>query len=146
MRVFYALLIVVAAVFLWMIPASSAIYDFRTDLREDTFTSATGLGVTSANVTLQKPVYDDDTETIDITSDLATDTPAYSSYNATSRQLLISGLTANTTRTLTVTYDIDVLVGYDAINTLVDRFPFIWILIIVAFPVAALLAMFLGRV
>lgn len=146
MRIFNAFLIIVAAAILFMIPISAAIYDFRTDLREDTFTSPTGVGVTTANVTLLKPVYDDDTETIDFLSDLATDIPAYSSYNSTSRQLGISGLTANTTRILTVSYDIDALQGSDAINTVCNIIPYIWMLCIIAFPMAALLAIFTGRV
>jgi len=135
----------VTAVLLWMLPLSEAVYDFRTELREDVFTSPTGVGVNCANVTLGKPVYDDDTGTIDYYSDLDTDTPAYSSYNATSRQLLVCGLTANTTRVLTISYDINALEGYDAIGTVVDRWPFIWILLIIVFPVAAFVAMFMGR-
>ena len=146
MRIFYAFLVIVVAAILFMLPVSDAIYDFRTDLREDEFISATGVGVDTANVTLGKPVYDDDTGTIDILSDLATDVPAYSSYNGTSRQIGVSGLTANTTRTLTVSYDIDALGGSGAINNIMDIIPFIWMLIIIAFPMAALFAIFTGRV
>jgi len=136
----------VVAAILWMLPVTTAIYDFRTDLREDTFSNSTGVGVTTADITLFKPVYDDDTETIDILSDLATDVPAYSSYNGTSRQLGISGLTDNTSRIFTITYDIDALDGHDAISTLMDIIPFMWILVMVAFPMAALFAIFTGRV
>lgn len=146
MRIFYAFLVIVVASILFMLPVSVAIYDFRTDLREDTFDTDTGVGVTTANVILGKPVYDNDTETIDILSDLATDVPTYSSYNTTSRQLGISVLTANATRILTVSYDIDALEGSDAINTVMDIIPFIWMLVIIAFPMAALFAIFTGRV
>ena len=128
-----------------MLPVSEAVYDFRTDLREDEFTSPTGVGVTSANVTLGEPVYDDDTGTIDYFSDLSTDVPAYSSYNATSRQLLVSGLTANTTRVLSIFYDVDALAGSDALNNFVGYIPWIWLLIIIVFPIAGLAAIFTGR-
>jgi len=129
-----------------MLPLTEAIYDFRTDLREDEFTYATGVGVNSANVTLGKPVYDDDIFTIDILSDLLTDNATYSGYHTTSRLLDISGLSDNATRLLTISYDIDALEGSDAINALLDRVPFIWMLIIIAFGPAALFAIFTGRV
>lgn len=129
-----------------MLPVSSAIYDFRTDLREDTFNNTTGIGETTANVTLFKLVYDDDTETIGILSSISTDTPLYSSYNGTTRLLGITGLAASANRTLTVSYDIDALEGSDAVNTLLDRIPFIWMLVIIAFPMAALFAIFTGRI
>jgi len=128
-----------------MLPVSEAVYDFRTELREDEFTSPTGVGVASANVTLGEELYDDDTGTIDYQSDLATDAPATSSYNATSRQLLVSGLTDNTTRILIVSYDVNALEGYDAIGLVADRWPFIWMLLIIVFPIGAFAAMFMGR-
>lgn len=146
MRIFYAALVVVVAAILFMLPVTLAIYDFRTDLREDEFTSPTGVGVTTANVSLGKPIYDDDTGTVDIFSDLDTDVPTYSTYNGTTLQLGIAGLTANTTRILTVTYDIDALEGSDAISAILDIVPFIWLLIAIAFPPAALFAIFTGRV
>jgi len=129
-----------------MLPVSEAVYDFKTMLREDVFTSPTGVGVTSANVTLGKPVYDADTGTIDILSDLSTDNASVGGYNSTNRLLLVSGLTANTTRILTITYDIDALEGYDAIVIVADRFPFIWMLIIIIFPIGAFWAIFTRRV
>ena len=145
MRIYYAFLVMVVAAVLWMLPITMAIYDFRTDLRTDEFTSPTGLDENSVNVTLHKPIYDDDTGTSGILSDLPTDVPLYSSYNTTSRQFEVSGLTANTTRLLTVSYNIDALLGSNAINTLVDILPFIWMLCVVAFPMAALFAIFTGR-
>ena len=128
-----------------MLPMTESVYDFRTELREDSFTSPTGVGVTCANVTLGKPVYDDDTGTVDPLSDLYTDTPVTSSYNTTSRQLLVCGLTANTTRILTISYDVDALEGFDAIELMVDKIPFIWILLIIVFPIAAFASIFMKR-
>ena len=145
MRIFYAFLIVVVSAILFMLPITEAIYDFRTDLREDTFSTETGAG-TTANVTLLDDLYDDDLGSVDIDSDLATDHPLPNSYNATSQVLNVSGLTATSNRTLDITYDIDALSGNDAINAVADILPFIWMLCIIAFAPAALFAIFTGRV
>ena len=135
----------VTAVILWMLPVSEAVYDFRTELRVDEFSSTTGVGATSVNETLGKPIYDDDTGTIDILSDDSTDVPAFNIYASTSHSVNITGLTADTTRVLTVSYDVDALEGFDAINTFVDRIPFFWMLLIIIFPVAGIAYLFLRR-
>ena len=124
---------------------AEAVYDFKTALRTDTFLTETGVVATTANETLLDDLYDDDTGSVDVDSDEATDTPVASSYNATSQQLLVSGLTANTTRILEITYAFDALEGYDAIVLVVDRFPFIWMLLIIVFPIGAFAAIFMGR-
>lgn len=146
MRIFTAGLVLVATAFLWLLPITSAVYDYRTDLREDTFTSALAAGITTANHTLTKPIFENDLGTITITSDLTGDTPALLSYNTSSRLIRISGLTANATRILNVSYDVDALAGNDAIATVASRVVFIWLLSLIIFPVAALAAIFLGRV
>lgn len=128
-----------------MLPVSRAVYDFRTDLREEDFSVATAVGVTTDNSTLGQPLYDDDIGTVDFLSDETTDVPIATSYNTTSRQLLVSGLSANSTRTLTIFYDVDALAGGDALNTFVGYVPWVWMLIIIVFPVAALAAIFTGR-
>ena len=145
MRIFYAFLVMVTTAMLWMLPITAAIYDFRTDVQEDTFTSDTAVGQTTENVTLSEVLYDNDTQTIDILSSISGDVPAYASYNGTTRLLGISGLSANTTRSLTVSYDVDALAGSDAINNLLDIVPWIWMLCIIVFPMAALAAIFIGR-
>lgn len=126
---------------------AEAVYDFETKLRTEEFTSPTAAGVTAANVTLGKPIFDDDTSTLDFLSDLSTDTPAYSasSYNSTTRLFTTSGLTANTTRVLTISYDVNALEGFDAIVLIVDRWPFIWLLLVIIFPLVGIGAIFTGR-
>lgn len=145
MRIFYSFLVIATAAMLWMLPITASIYDFRTDLQEDTFSTDTAVGVTTANVTLSDELYDDDTQTIDILSSISDDVPAYSSYNGTTRLLGISGLSANTTRVLTVTYDVDALAGSDAINNFLDVVPWVWLMCIAVFAPAALVSMFVGR-
>lgn len=146
MRIFLALMIIIAAVFLFFIPIEQGIYDFRTQVREDSFNDVdTAVGVTTANVTLFRPIYDSDTDTIDILSDLSTDSPAYSSYNSTTRVLLVSGLTANTTRGLDVSYDISSMTESTAMDNFFNTLPFLWMVCAILFAPMALAALFLGR-
>jgi len=140
MRIFYALLILLASAILWMLPVTEGIYDFRTDVREDNFTVLTAAGVTNSTVQLFTNIYDDDVSTIDLSSNDGDDTPTYSSYNSTTRNLVVIGLSANTTRTLTVFYDIDALTESAAVGNLLDMIDFLWILVVVAFPGAAIVA------
>jgi len=128
-----------------MLPLTEAVYDYRTDLKTDTFTTTTAVGVTTGNATLGTDLYDCDMSSIDIDSDDSTDNPVPSSINCTNRFLDISGLTANTTRILSITYAYDALQGSTAINNLLDRVPWIWLLVIIAFAPAAIFAIFTGR-
>ena len=146
MRIFYAFLIIMVAAVLFMIPVDQGIYDFRTMLRTDTFNHETGGAESTANVTLSNILYDNDTDTIDILSSISDDVPLFSSYNKTVRLLDMTGLALSENRTLTVTYDIDSLGGSDAVNTVLDWFPYIWMLCVIAFPMAALFAIFTGKV
>lgn len=128
-----------------MIPYTGMAYDFRTDPRTDSFLTATGVGISSANVTLLEDLFDCDTDSVEIDSDVSTDNPLPSTYNCTSRVLLIIGLTTNTSRTLDVTYDVDALGASGAISTLIDRMAWIWLLCAIAFAPAALFSIFTSR-
>ena len=145
-RIFSSFLIILGAVFLFLLPVTAAVLAFRTDLREDTFPKETIATEVTGNVTLTRPIFDDDTNTITILSDLSTDAVIFASYNTTSRRLDMTGFTPSENRTLTVTYDIDALVDNPAINTLMDILPYFWILMIIGFPGAAVFAVFTGRV
>ena len=145
MRIFNAFLIILVAAILFMLPISEAIYDYRTDLRTDTFSTVTAAAVTSANETLLESLYGGDTGSVTIVSDDAADAPLPNSYNATSQVLNITGLTASTTRELEVDYNVDSLQAHDSINTIAVRFPWIWLLLIIAFGPAALISMLTGR-
>ena len=145
MRVFYAFVIILAAAILFMLPLTDVIYDFRTDSRTDTFSTTTG-ALPSANETLLDDLYDGEPGSVDrIVSDNATEAPLANTYNAISRVLNITNLAANTTRILNITYDFDALGGNTTINLLADRFPWIWMLSIICFAPAALIALFTGR-
>ena len=145
MRIFNAFLIIVVSVFLFMLPIITAITDFRTDTREDNFALETVVGVVTGNVTLFQAIYNDNTNTIVLNSDDTDDAPTFSSYNVTTRLMGMTGLAASTNRTLTVSYLIDNFEDNDTLNTLMDRVPFLWLLVIVAFIPASLFAIFTGR-
>lgn len=146
MRAFQILVVLIAVITLLFMPLTQGIYDFKTDIREDVFNNVhTNSGVVTANVTILKTLYDSDTSTFSITSNTSVDTPVYSSYNSTSRQLLVSGLAANTYRTLYVEYDIDALSGATVIDNLMDFTPYLWYLLLIIFIPVAIIAIWTGR-
>lgn len=145
MRIFKAFLVVMGSVILFLLPSTGAMYDFKTDLQTDTFSSITGVGETSDNLTLSEDIYEDDTTTIDLSASLSSDNPAWNAYDTTTHSLNVIGLTANTTRTLTIAYDIDALEGSDAIVALADKMAWIWLLMIIAFPIAGIASILMGR-
>lgn len=145
MRIFYAFLILLISAFLFMLPVVEAIYDYRTMQRIETERVPTAVGVTTGNVILGVPPFENDTDVLNIISDSGTDAPAFSTYNTTNRMVIFSGLTANGTRIITITYLIDALSTVPAVTTLMGWLPFIWYLVCVAFIPAALFAIFTHR-
>ena len=133
------------ALILFMLPTTEAQYDYVTDLETDTFNVSTGVGVTTASVQLNEAIYDDDTDTISLSSNDTDDAPTYSSYNATNRNLTMSGLSENTTRTITVTYDVYSLSSSGAVDNFVSKLDLFWLIVIIAFPIAAIAAVVIGR-
>lgn len=144
MRIAFAFLALIASFTLWLLDVTNAVYDFRTDVREDVFAVDTGPVATTANVTLLRAIYTDDTNTIGYTSSIA-EVPVFATYNTATRELATSNFTANTTRSLIVNYDTNALSFATGINNLLDWWPFIWFMLITAFPIAALVAIFTGR-
>jgi hypothetical protein len=129
-----------------LLPITTSVYDFRTDVREDSFTVETAAGETTDNVTLVKSVYDDDVTTIGLSSSDSDDSPIYSSYNTTTRLMAFSGLAESTNRTITVSYDVDALNGSSAWGTLLDAAPFIYYVILAALPIAGIAAIWTGKI
>lgn len=85
-------------------PILDGIKGWRTDDVTQSYVVATGAGVTTANVTLSLPLYNDEvTEVISVSSN-ETEVPIATSYDDATQNLLISALNAATGRTLTVNY------------------------------------------
>jgi hypothetical protein len=145
LKVFYSFLILFAMAILLMLPVSEAVYSFRTDTKTDTVHYQTAANVTTGNVTLQKAVYANDPSTIAITSDSFGDTPTLVAYNSTNRRVDMNGLVASSNRTLSVSYDYDALNPSGAISTFIDKIGFIWLIVIIGFAPAAIIAMWIRR-
>lgn len=145
MRIFYSFLIIAATAVLLLLPITEGVYDFRTDLAQDDFRLETDGATTTANLTLIDEVYDDDVTTVDCTSDNSDDIPVVEGYHSGTRVVDISGLATSENRTLSVTYDIDALGASGAISTFLDQLGWVWLLLVIAFPAAAIAAMFMNR-
>jgi hypothetical protein len=146
LRIFYAFLILLTSVLLWFIPVTDLIYDFRTDVRNDDIVKVTNASETSANVTLHTYIYGSDATLASVTSDEGADAPVIYAYAPSNHTANITGLSVSLSRILTVTYDVDALSGSTAWDKILDDIvPKLWLLIIIIFPIAALVAMFLGR-
>lgn len=145
MRIFYSFLIMFVSAILIILPISAGVYDFQTDLREDNFTVTTAVGSDNCTVQLLKPIYDNDTSTITVSSRDVDDEPLYSSYNCTTRALTIIGLAEDATRSLTITYDVDAIPGSNALATFLSYLSFIWIIMWVALPISAIVSIWTGR-
>lgn len=111
-------------VMLFMLPVSSAIYNWKTEPRTESY-SYTTASTTTGNVTLLKPVYDNDTATIGFISSLTSDTPALVSYDPVTQVVNFSGLTANATRTLTISYDTSAFNESAPFETIADMLPYL---------------------
>ena len=86
-------------------PIIDGIKGWRTNDTTELFAVTTAAGVTSANVTLSYDLYQAATAEIQsITSTEGADVPAASAYTESTKVLLIAGLDADNTRTLTVNY------------------------------------------
>lgn len=104
---------------------------------------STAATVYAANVTLSRAIYDNDTQAVTgITSNLSADSPTAYSYNSVSRKLEVSGLTDNTSRTLTVAYDIDSTSMPDGASAFWLLMRWFWIFAIVAYTCGAIYAFF----
>jgi len=145
MKIFQSFLIILCVGILLMLPITTAIYYFRTYVKEDTSYAATDVGITSANITLIRKVYQDDPSTIKLSSDLPTDVPALVSYNLTNRVIEVTGLTPSKTRTLTIDYDVDALNLSPALADFTDHIGLIWMISVIAFAPAAIAAIFMNR-
>jgi len=101
---------IILAVFLLFGAFSSPILDgikgWRTeDVSENHVSVTTAAGVETANITLDRDLFQDNaSEVISITSNITGEEPLATSYTASSNRLLVSALNEDDTRTLVVNY------------------------------------------
>ena len=117
----------------------------KTDTKIDRLPSVTGAGETTDNLTLTNEVYNDDTSDLTLDSSDGDDTPTLTAYAPGNHTIAISGLSENTTRTITVTYDIAALTIWSGVDTLLGYFPMIWYILAIAMAPAALIVIWKFR-
>lgn len=118
-------------------PILDGVKTWRTEDTTDSFVVTTGAGVTTANVTLTRDLFQDETsEVIAITSNISGETPISSSYATDTNYLLLSALNPSASHLVSVNY------YSDSDSTVMAAVgPFIGVLIIGGLVIA----MFLGR-
>lgn len=144
MRIFHSFLVIMAAIILLMLPITQSAYAFRTDVKTNTFNVSTPVATTNATVVLLNHLYDDNINTVAVTSNTS-ESPIPFSWDSSTKSLIITGLSANVTHSLVVSYDVAAFATTNTISILLDKLPFIWMLIVVAFAPAALVAIFMGK-
>ena len=130
-------MIICAVIVLLLLPAViGAINDFQQADQTDEFTVATG-DTTQSSVTLSQDLYDDATRNASLSSNLTSDTPIASTYTTATNALLVTGLTGNSTRRLTVEYGIDNLGDYTGASIAIKVWPMLLVLGSICLIVAA---------
>jgi len=104
------------------------VHDTQADPKQETFSVTTATGETSADVvTAEEHFHKDSCTHITITSDNAADSPTCSSYTSATKTLTVGGLAEATSRTLTVTYEIDALANYPGSRAIAGLIPLLYI-------------------
>lgn len=137
--VFGTLLLIIATPFVFI-----AIDDTITQSATESFAGvSTGAGTYTANITLGRSIYNNDTTSItELASNLTVDTPSASTYNQTSRILNVSGLEQSLTRTLTLVFLIDTTTLPDGAIVFITLLRWFWVFIIVGMAAGAIYAFF----
>ena len=119
-----------------------AINDFRSEeYTESHGVVTTGVGGTTANLTLTQDLFlDENSEVESVTSNVTNDVPLVSTYTSATDRLLITGLVASTARTLTVVYNIPSLDNYYAVDIATRVIPLLLVLGVFGLVAAAVYA------
>ena len=136
-----ALGVIFGIVFLMLMAPSllGGLNDFRTDNISNAFSvNTTGAGsITTGNVTLTQALFESGVQHVtSISSNWSADVPLATAYNSNTRVLTVSGLVANQTRTLNVTYDRGILAK--DIDAVANTTPTLWIFSILALLLIAI--------
>lgn len=147
-KVFPIAIGVVAIIFLaLMLPGVlDGTESFRTDVKTQEFTVATGAGETADNVTLTWELWQNAvTEVTTLSSDDTTDNPVASTYTAAGNLLEVTGLAASENRTLTVSYRTAGLDRYAGADTAATKLPTIVVGLVILIPLALMAVLFMHR-
>lgn len=120
--------------------------DFRTDEYEEEFVGNTAVGVTNTTVQIGSSLWEDSLNYASVSSNDTDDSPALTSYNSTTRAVTVTGLAANTTRTITLTYKTAGLSDYSGAEDLSLHIPTIILAFIILISVAGLIGLIVWAV
>lgn len=148
MRGFKAIILVVGAVLLLGAIAYGimpTLNDFRTEDVDQNVNVSTGVGATTATLTLGSSLWNDSLSYLSLSSNNSNDVPAATSYNATTKVLAVSGLSDNSTRTLTVSYKVNGLEDNRGVEEGVKSLPTVLILVVIALAISVVLFIFMRK-
>ena len=119
--------------------------DARMDEFEELHNVTTGAGANTSVITLTQELFNDETRHVSISSNLTSDAPVPSNYATATQKLTVGGLTTDSSRQLTVTYQTDGLGEYYGIGTALKVFPMLLGLGIIGLIAAAMYQGVSGR-
>lgn len=136
--IFGAMLLIIATPFVF-----TAITDAITQEYTQTISGIVTGDLYAANATLGRAIYNNDTSSVvSIASNHTADSPTASAYNLTTRALEVSGLSANTTRSLTVVYDITSTIIPGGSALVIGLLRWFWVFVIIGLCGGAIYAFF----
>jgi len=103
-RLLGAAVLIMLFIFLGVRTIPVGIHDWRTEVHTQSFVVATAPGVTTADVVLTYDPFLNQTDEISSIASTLVEVPVATTYVTATNTLTVSALTANTSRTLTVTY------------------------------------------
>lgn len=113
--------------------------DFRTDLLTETYNGDTTSGSINATLQLSHPLWKETVSDMVVRTDVSSDVPYAHNYNSTTREIVVSGLTANQTREITLTYKTAGLSDYEGGEEIATKIPLFIMLMVIMIPVLALI-------
>lgn len=141
MKWLFSILIVLSAAAGFAVPITGLCHDFQTDVRTDNVYTSTGPGAVTADIVLFKSIYADDSSTLSVNSSIS-ESPVITAYTAATKTASIGGLTANTSRTISLSYEVDALGGSSSWTTLLGIAPYLYYLILVIIMAAGPIVIF----
>lgn len=105
-----------------------AINSVITESYSENYETVTGVGETSAVETLSYANYFEDLTDMSVTSDNEDDSPAITDYDETDYDTTVSGLNANDSRILTITYAREANQQFTGVSQLLRLLPFLLII------------------
>jgi len=142
----------IAAIFVGIIilaitlPAiTGGLFDFRTDTLEEAFVFDTAAGETNQTVQLAEELWDGSVAYADIASNDTSEIPLPTSYNETTRGLLVTNILASTGHILTVEYNTSGLDEYAGAEVGATKIPLAVVAAVIILPLALIVGFFVSR-